>query len=309
MSDRISAIIPVYNGARFIRDALASLCAQTHPPAEIVVADDVSTDDTREVVAAFARTSPVKIDLFTLEKNTGGPYGPASRAFGRTTGDFVCILDADDLFAPDAFATYLSMFAAGPGDEVGLATADFMTFRDGTNETVMPSYFATQAILGRVLDDSPTGVLLDRDEAFRVYAESFAIPFKGMLRREAWAEMGGPNLAYRHACDVEFVWRFISRSRFRVRVLNRPLVRVRIWGSSMSSNRLLEGRELVKLFRDMLRTLPDPAHRATVRRRLRKELFDLTYNAYKRRSLRTLVPAAWGLAAARVGGLFRREAV
>src|SRR5437764_2877937 len=97
MPATISVIIPVYNGARFIRDALTSVCTQTHLPAEVVVADDVSTDDTREVVAEFARTTPVPVTLFSMEKNTGGPYGPAARAFHRTSGDYVCVLDADDL--------------------------------------------------------------------------------------------------------------------------------------------------------------------------------------------------------------------
>lgn len=305
--NRVSVIIPVYNGARFIRDALRSVCAQSHMPAEVVVADDCSTDNTGEVVAEFARTSPVPVTLFSMEKNTGGPYGPARAAFLRTTGDYVCILDADDLFAPDAFATYVAMFAADPGANVGLATSDYLTFSDQTGETVMPSYFGTHPhVLRRILaDSSPTGLLLDPTEARAIYTEVFAIPFKGMVRREAWTALGGPNLNYLHVCDVEFVWRLIARTDFRVRVANRPLVRVRVSPGSMSSNRVLCGRELVRLLLAVLADTRDPAARTTLRRRIDRELLELTYESYKQRSPRALVPALCALLQSRIRRLFR----
>src|SRR5262249_44350563 len=144
-------------------------------------------DDTRDVVAEFARTAPVPVTLFSMERNTGGPYGPASRAFGRTRGDYVCVLDADDEFAPDAFATYMAMFAADPGVNVGLATSDFLTFEDGTNRVINASFFAGRAdLLGRVLTDpSPAGVLLAPDEALGMVASAFVLPFKGMVSRAA----------------------------------------------------------------------------------------------------------------------------
>ncbi|HEX4608659.1 MAG TPA: glycosyltransferase family 2 protein [Urbifossiella sp.] len=302
MPSAISVIIPVYNGARFICDALTSVCTQTHPPVEVMVADDVSTDGTREVVAEFARTAPVPVTLFSMERNTGGPYGPASRAFGRTRGDYVCVLDADDEFAEDAFATYMAMFAADSGEAVGLATSDFLTFEDGTNRVVSPSFFASKAdLLGRVLaDPSPTGVLLDPDEALEMVSSAFVLPFKGMVSRAAWLELGGPNLALRHACDCDFIWRLLTRTTFRVRVLNRPLMRVRTWSGSMSANRLLESQELVRIFRQMLRDTGDPARRAVIRQRLDKELYDLAYISYKRRAFRTLLPAVCSLAAVRL---------
>ena len=196
MPASISVIIPVYNGARFIRDALRSVCTQTYLPIEVVVVDDVSTDNTREVVNDYARTSPVPITLLRMETNSGGPYGPARHAFDHTTGEYVCILDADDEFVPDAFATYLAMFEAGPQATLGLATSDFLTFADATGDVVMPSWFATQShLLKQVIEDkSPTGVLVERAEAVRWLASAFVLPFKGLVARRAWEALGGPNL-------------------------------------------------------------------------------------------------------------------
>jgi glycosyltransferase involved in cell wall biosynthesis len=304
----ISVIIPVYNGARFIRDALQSVCTQTHLPAEVVVVDDASTDNTCDVVKAFAGTTNVPIKLLNMEKNTGGPYGPASIAFHRTSGNYVCILDADDMFAPDAFETYMAMFAEESSADVGLATSDFMTFDDESRAAVTPSFFATQArVLGRVVEDaSATGVVLDPGEARRLLSMAFVIPFKGMVSRPAWERLGGPNLEYGHVCDCEFVWRLVATTRFRVRMLNRPLMRVRVWSGSMSSNHINESTELIRLYREMLGGTTDALMRTHIRQRLERELFDLSYELYKRKLFRLLAPAVCGLAAARFRRLVAR---
>lgn len=293
MSATISVIIPVFNGARFIADALKSVCEQTHLPTEIVVADDCSTDNTCDIVREFARGAPVPIDLFRMDKNTGGPNIPASLAFARTSGRYVCILDADDLFERDAFETYMAMFAAEPHRKVGVATSDFLTFAHETGETLTPSYFRTQAQhLARVVaDDSATGVVLPRDELFKIYAHTFAIPFKSMISRQCWIDLRGPNTIYRHVCDVEFIWRVMAQTDYEIRILNRPLVKVRISEGSLSSQEITQGKEIVALLETMLTEIGDPGLRRVIRGRVEKEWFDVCYAAYKRRNYREFVPA------------------
>lgn len=302
MQRRISVIIPVYNGARFIREALESVCNQTYLPVEIVVADDCSIDNTCEVVAEFARTTPVPITLFSMQKNTGGPYGPAREAFHRTTGEYLVVLDADDLFDPDAFATYIAMYEADPTANVGLAATDLMMFEDGTGRTVLPSSFARwPSLLESVLaDPSPTGVLLTREQAYRAVAFGFAIPFRGLIARAAWEAIGGPDPHYFHTGDCDFTWRLVSKTNYRVRLLNRPLNRVRASPGSMSANRLISSRQLIDLYRDMLLDIDDQEIRADIRRRLRDALFDLAYHSYKKRKFWSVLPAVWGLAVERL---------
>jgi hypothetical protein len=220
----------------------------------------------------------------------------------RTSGEYICVLDADDMYDPEAFATYMGMFAASPSESVGLATTDFEMFNDVTGETTSHSYFSKfPTILARVLEDSSSvGVLLDSDEALRMQCEAYPFIFKGMIARRAWAALGGPNLNYSHACDCEFVWRLVAKTDFRVRVLNRTLCRLRNTQGSMSKNSIRESRELIKLFRQMLsdiRRRPDLC--ALVHQRLEKELFDLAYISYKRRVFPLLLKALWDLACAR----------
>ena len=86
----ISAIIPLYNGQRFIGQALTSIANQTLPAHEVIVVDDGSTDDGLATVEQFARTYPVKI----LRKRNGGQssarnFGIAGSGIGNIFQEFV----------------------------------------------------------------------------------------------------------------------------------------------------------------------------------------------------------------------------
>jgi glycosyltransferase involved in cell wall biosynthesis len=301
MGKSISVVIPAYNCAAFIRDALASVCTQTLLPAEVIVVDDASTDNTCEVITEFARSSPVPIEIMRLAKNTGSPYGPANRAARRATGDYLIFLDSDDMFAPEAFETLVEAFESDNSGNVGTTVSDLLMFRDGTNEILVPSSFSRfPDVLGRVIADrSPVGVILERDEAVRATALGFAIPFRGLIARHVWEALGGFNVQYEHAADSEFTWRLVQQTSFRVRLVNRPLNRVRVWPGSMTSNRIRESNELIALYQTMIRELPDPVVRGELQRRLHREFFDLAYCAYKRRQFATLIRAVWGMLAAK----------
>ena len=72
----ITAVVPLYNGARFIEESLRSVFAQTLPPAEVIVVDDGSTDDGPAIVEGLAREFPIRL----LRKENGGQS--SARNFG-----------------------------------------------------------------------------------------------------------------------------------------------------------------------------------------------------------------------------------
>jgi len=93
-----SIVIPAYNAAAFITRAIESALAQTQPPLEVIVVDDVSTDDTVAVVTRLAARHP-ELRLLTSERN-GGPAAARNLGIGVARGDWIAILDADDAFEP-----------------------------------------------------------------------------------------------------------------------------------------------------------------------------------------------------------------
>jgi glycosyltransferase involved in cell wall biosynthesis len=97
----VSAVIPAYNAASFIGEALGSVFEQTRVPDEIIVVDDCSTDNTVQIVRSFADK---RVKLLSTPKNSGSAIA-RNLAIQAATGDLIALLDADDIWLPDHCAT------------------------------------------------------------------------------------------------------------------------------------------------------------------------------------------------------------
>jgi glycosyltransferase involved in cell wall biosynthesis len=109
----ISCIIPVFNGERYLREALDSVLGQTHAPLEAIVADDGSTDGTREVVNAFGAR------VHYLHQPNSGHAAARNLGLMVARGDFVAFLDADDLWHPEKLERQMARFDTRP--ELGVS--------------------------------------------------------------------------------------------------------------------------------------------------------------------------------------------
>src|SRR5262249_36210792 len=103
----VSVVIPCYNQAKFLGQAIESVLAQTHSSVEIVVVDDGSTDDT---VAVAARHRSVRC----VRQRTHGPSAAPNEGLKHVSGHYVVFLDSDDRLLPHALDTGLRSFAAHP---------------------------------------------------------------------------------------------------------------------------------------------------------------------------------------------------
>ncbi|MGK2950559.1 MAG: glycosyltransferase family 2 protein [Acidimicrobiales bacterium] len=99
---RVSVVMTVWNGERYIGEALASVAAQTHPAHEVIVNDDGSSDGTVAVVEAFGE------GVTLLRSPHEGIAAGRNRALERVTGDVVALLDADDVWLPEKLAVQLA---------------------------------------------------------------------------------------------------------------------------------------------------------------------------------------------------------
>ena len=91
---RVSVLIPTYNRAEFLSEAIESLLTQTRVPDEIIVVDDGSTDDTERVLAQYAGRIQV------LRQANQGNAAARNAAFRASSGDLIAFLDLDDTLAP-----------------------------------------------------------------------------------------------------------------------------------------------------------------------------------------------------------------
>lgn len=104
----VSVVIPTYNRAADLSRALESVVSQTFPVTEIIVVDDGSTDNTREVVAQFGSRV-----IYIHQKNAGAAAA-RNRAIGVATGEWLAFLDSDDWWMPDKIQLQLDALARSP---------------------------------------------------------------------------------------------------------------------------------------------------------------------------------------------------
>jgi glycosyltransferase involved in cell wall biosynthesis len=121
MPTMISIVMCTYNGARYVTEQLRSFQAQTRPPDEVLVLDDVSTDNTLALVRHFAADCNFEVKVLQNEKNLGYASNFA-RALELATGDIIFFSDQDDVWLPTKIEEFLKSFAARPG--VQLVSSD-----------------------------------------------------------------------------------------------------------------------------------------------------------------------------------------
>jgi len=111
----VSVIIPAHNSATTLVEALDSVVHQTRPVQEIIVVDDVSSDDTIRVFENWQRslTGTVEARLLRQSRNTG-PAGARNTGIRAATGDWIAFLDADDASLPGRIAAQLNTAATHP---------------------------------------------------------------------------------------------------------------------------------------------------------------------------------------------------
>ena len=112
----VSVIIPTYNRAAVLPDAMESVFKQTYRPIELIIVDDGSTDSTGEIVISFSRKAAGD-SLFTLRyiaKNNEGSQVARNAGVTVSTGEFLQFLDSDDILNPDKLANAVRLYREDP---------------------------------------------------------------------------------------------------------------------------------------------------------------------------------------------------
>lgn len=93
----ISVVVPNYNYANYLKERIESILIQDYPIKEIILLDDCSKDNSREILDAYAEQYPTMVKTYFNEQNAGNVFKQWSKGFELATGDYVWIAEADDL--------------------------------------------------------------------------------------------------------------------------------------------------------------------------------------------------------------------
>jgi len=115
----VSVIIPAYNAAQFLREAVASVRAQGYGPIEIVIVDDGSTDNTAETIQSLGE------GICYVRQANAGPAAARNRGLAEARGEWIAFLDADDLWPMDKLRGQAARLEADPLLEVVLGRVQY----------------------------------------------------------------------------------------------------------------------------------------------------------------------------------------
>src|SRR2546430_5045550 len=221
---KVSVVIPTYNRARVVGEAIDSALAQTHERLEVIVVDDGSTDDTAERVGG--RRDP---RLHYVRREHAGVSSARNAGIAAATGDLVSFLDSDDLWKPEKIETEVAALARHP--EAGGVFSD-LEKREGA--TVVPSFMRRTRVFSRLLGGRafPEGLLLPSWALYLCLLQEIPIKTPALtVRRSALERVGGFDERWTSSEDWEFLLR-LARSESLL-YLDRPLAVIRVSTDSL----------------------------------------------------------------------------
>lgn len=124
----VSILINNYNYERFLSDAIDGALRQTYSPVEVIVVDDGSTDNSRDVVASYGS----KISF--VFKSNGGQASAFNTGIAASRGDIVCFLDADDFFYPDKVERVVQIFNQNSLETKGIMVHHLVALKDAVGQ-------------------------------------------------------------------------------------------------------------------------------------------------------------------------------
>jgi len=212
MVPKVSVLIPSYNHARFLPAALHSVFAQTYTDYEIVVVDDGSTDGSVELLRSYGD----RIRLYT--QSNRGTYPTLNRCIAESRGQYLAILNSDDLWAPIKLEKQVAMLDSHP--QVGLVHTD--------------GYFIDAE--GRILPGNPLGFEWPRTPTGNIIEalvrHNKIIASSVMIRRECFERLGGFREDLFGSGDWE-MW-FRVALEYDIGYIDEPLTMYRVHGANAS---------------------------------------------------------------------------
>ncbi len=156
MTDRrVSVVIPVFNGERYLAEAIESVLAQTAPPFELIVLDDGSTDGSAAVADRYP--SPVR----RVSQANAGLAAAQNRGAEVARGDLIAYLDCDDLWEPEKLALQGAAIAADPS--LDLVFGHVVEFLSPERADELAERFR---VSGEAVPGLSTGAMLARRDVF-----------------------------------------------------------------------------------------------------------------------------------------------
>lgn len=189
---KVSVMIPAYNSAKYLPLAIASVLDQTYPSYEIIVINDGSTDNTREVMTPWLDQVDPKDQVRYFEHENQGVSATRNRGIYLSRGELIAFLDADDIFMPRKLEQQVAVFESQP--DLGILNSGYRVITEEGTEIVDIERWQT------IPDLTPEIWLLHKP----------VLPSAMMFRRDWLVKVEGFDTRFFASEDVDLVLRMVA---------------------------------------------------------------------------------------------------
>ena len=230
----ISVVIPCFNSELTLRETLESVLAQSWPNLEIIAVDDSSTDNTHAMLRGYAiRDKRVRV----VRQANAGCGAARNAGIRQARGQFIGLIDADDLWAPGYLAAHMQRFAADRALGVSFTRVRFIE-NDGlpTTETTRPKLKGIRP--EDILQDNPCGCAMM------------------VARRKVFVDVGLFNDKLRRAEDQEWLFR-VALTAWKIEGIDRVMADYRNSPAGLSADLEAQFKAYLELLEHVRQLAPE----------------------------------------------------
>lgn len=223
----VSVVIPVFNGEKYIAEAINSVLHQTYSDIEIIVVDDGSVDKSPDIVKSFKKVN-------YIYQNNAGPSSARNTGMAASHGEYIAFLDCDDIYAGNKIAEQVSVLEQHK--DVDVVYNDCIVADKNLNQ----------------INTLRSEGIYENDKDFLcmlLFRQIIPIPPSIMLRRRCFEEGCLYNEGYKHAEDYEYIIRLAQRYKFRY--IPKPLYIYRRHEGNLTNAHSLQQKKEIEVIRKL----------------------------------------------------------
>lgn len=220
----VSVVVPIYNGVRYLNEAIQSILAQIEAPREIILVDDGSTDDSPALIQRIAASAPIPL-RYALQANHG-TAAARNRGIELAASPLIAFLDQDDLWLPEKLCRQCDLLRRQPAAGYSITQVEFFMDGDGPQ----PAWVRTKRFEGPQPGYLPSCLL---------------------VRRSTFTQVGVFDPALRNGSDTDWFAR-VRDAGVDVAIAPEVLVRYRVHSGNQSQFVRENQRDLYEVARKAL---------------------------------------------------------
>jgi glycosyltransferase involved in cell wall biosynthesis len=264
MGPAVSIVIASYNRAKYLGATIDSVLCQTFQDFEVIVVDDGSTDDTRQLVETYG--SRVR---YYFQANRG-PSAARNLGVQNARGRWIAIQDSDDLSLPNHLATLYGYVTAKPECALIFANGSYLGGQEHHRATIIPTEKSRRlAQQGVTLDD--------------IFEKSIVRLQASLIAKSAYDALGGHDESLRICMDLDLAFRLFMN--YPVKYLDEIVFQYRKHDGNIGRNEELRLTENIRVIEKLMRDYPvaaDRLGRDRVARRLAYRYYRLAKGRWRK---------------------------